>query len=214
MGSSETDSYGEWVIRKLQQEAGGHANPLPAEVLAAARVVWPRFPALVAAEIKSEGSLREAEALAAEIWEEVLRSVSRAIGRNGNYASSIRDHEAYLLVAFQHRFRRFQKAEHGRRDRFPAPSTILDLGLVEGALDATWILELERAITVRQITDHMDPWTKKAWQARQFGYSWKEIAAWTGLSEQAAKKKFEYGLEKTRQRVVGLLKIVRPKKSA
>lgn len=214
MASSATDSYGEWVIRKLQQEAGGNAYPFPAEVLAAARMVWPRIPALVAAEIKPERSLREAEALAAEIWEEVLRSVSRAIGRNGNYASSIRDPESYLLVAFQHRFRRFRKAEHGRRDRFPSASTSLDLGLVEGAQDATWILELERAITVRQITDRMDPWTKKAWQARQFGYSWKEIAARSGLSEQAAKKKFAYGLEKTRQRIVGLLKTGRPKETA
>jgi DNA-directed RNA polymerase specialized sigma24 family protein len=214
MESSATDSYGEWVIRRLQQEAGGDADPFPAAVMAAARMVWPRICTLVANEIKPQGSLREAEVLAAEIWEGVLRSVSRAIGRNGNYASSIRDPEAYLLVAFQHRFRRFQKAEHGRRDRFPAASTSLDLGLVEGALDVTWILELERAITVRQVTDRMDPWTKKAWQARQFGYSWKEIAARSGLSEQAAKKKFEYGLEKTRQRIVGLLKIVRPKESA
>jgi hypothetical protein len=35
----ETDSYGEWVIRKLQEEAGGEVNALPAEVLTAARVV-------------------------------------------------------------------------------------------------------------------------------------------------------------------------------
>ena len=214
MESSATDSYGEWVIRKLEQEAGGDAHPFPVEVLAAARVVWPRLPALVTRESKQEASLREAEALASEIWEGVLRSVGRAIGRNGNYASSIRDPEAYLLVAFQHRFRRFQKVEHGRRDRFPSASTSLDLGLVESARDATWILELERAITVRQITDRMDLWTKKAWQARQFGYSWKEIAARSTLSEQAAKKKFAHGLEKTRRRIVGLLKTARAKESA
>jgi DNA-directed RNA polymerase specialized sigma24 family protein len=214
MESGATDSYGEWVIRKLQQEAGGDARPFPTEVLAAARVVWPRIPAFVASESKQEGSLREAEALAAEIWEGVLRSVGRAIGRNGHYASSIRDPEAYLLVAFQHRFRRFQKGERTRRERFQSASADLDLGLVEGARDATWILELERAITVRQITDRMDSWTKKAWQARQFGYSWKEIAGLSGLSEQAAKKKFEYGLEKTRQRIVGLLKTGSTKESA
>jgi len=214
MESGATDSYGEWVIRKLQQEAGGDAHPFPADVLAAARVVWLRIPALVASESKQEGSLREAEALAAEIWEGVLRSVGRAIGRNGHYASSIRDPEAYLLVAFQHRFRRFQKGERTRRERFQSASADFDLGLVEGARDATWILELERAITVRQISDRMDRWTKKAWQARQFGYSWKEIAARSGLSEQAAKKKFEYGLEKTRQRIVGLLKTRRAKESA
>jgi hypothetical protein len=85
--------------------------------------------------------------------------------------------------------------------------------LVEGAQDTTWVLELERSITVRQITDRMDPWTKRAWQARQFGYSWKEIAAWADLSEQAAKKKFEYGLDKTREGIVRLLKAGRPKKS-
>jgi hypothetical protein len=91
MKSSETDSYGEWVIRKLQQEAGGEVNPLPAEVLTAARVVWPRIPGLVASEIKREGSVREAETLAADIWEGVLRSVGRAAQRNGNFGSSIRD---------------------------------------------------------------------------------------------------------------------------
>ena len=97
---------------------------------------------------------------------------------------------------------------------FPSASTSLDLGLVEGTQDATRILELERAITVRQITDRMDDWTKNAWQARQFGYSWNEIAARSGLSEQAAKKKFKYGLEKTRQRVVGLLETGKTKEPA
>jgi hypothetical protein len=104
MESRETDSYGEWVIRKLQE--GGNANPLPAEILAAARLVWPRLPTLVASEIKAEGSSREAEALAADIWEGVLRSVGKAIERKGNYASSIRDSESYLLVAFHHRVTR------------------------------------------------------------------------------------------------------------
>jgi hypothetical protein len=55
---------------------------------------------------------------------------------------------------------------------------------------------------------------KKAWQARRYGYTWKEIAAWLSLSEQAAKKKFEHGLEKTRQRIVRLLKTVRSRKPA
>ena len=214
MESRETDSYGEWLIRKLQQQAGEDGHPLPAEVLAAARVVWRRIPAIVASETKREGSIREAEALAGDIWEGVLRSVGKALQRKGNYASSIRDPESYLLVAFHHRFRRFQKREHGRRDRFPCASVSLDRGSVQILRDTTWILEVERAITVRQIIERMDPWTKKAWQARQFGYSWKEIAARSGVSEQAAKKKFEYGLEKTRQRIVGSLKTARAKESA
>ena len=138
----ETDSYGEWVIRKVQQEAGGELNPLPAEVLTAARVVWHRIPGLVASEIKREGSVREAETLAADIWEGVLRLVGRAVQRNGNYASSIRDPESYLLVAFQHRFRRFLKTENSRRHRFPSASASLDLGSVEDVRHTTWILKL------------------------------------------------------------------------
>ena len=152
-------------------------------------------------------------ALACSGWG-VLRSVDRALPRKSDSGSAVRDFEPYLPAAFRHRFHRFQKRERGRLDRFQPASANLDLGLVEGARDTEWVLELERAITLRQITDRMDPWTKKAWQARQYGYSWKEIAAWSSLSEQAAKKKFEYGLEKTRQRIVRLLRAGEPKESA
>jgi hypothetical protein len=40
--------------------------------------------------------------------------------------------------------------------------------------------ELERAIAIREIADRMDGWTRKVWQARQFGYTWKEISLWFG----------------------------------
>jgi hypothetical protein len=205
------DSYGEWAIRRVQQEAGESGIPLPADVVISARMVWPRVAAVVASELRREGSGRESEALAAEIWEGVLRSVAKALQRKSDSDSKIRDFEPYLLAAFQHRFHRFQKAERRRRDRFKPASASLDLGLVEGVRDMEWVLELERTITLRQITDRMDPWTKKAWQARQYGYSWKEIAAWSSLGEQAAKKKFEYGLEKTRRRIVRLLRAGKPR---
>ena len=208
------DSYGEWAIRRVLQEAEENENPLPVEVIAAARTVWPRVAGLVATELKREGFGREAEALAAEIWEGVLRSVANALRRKGDSGSAVRDLEPYLLAAFRHRFHRFRRAERARRDRFQPASASLDLGLVEGARDTEWVVELEQAITLRQITDRMDPWTKKAWQARQYGYLWKEIAATSGLSEQAAKKKFQYGLEKTRQRIVRLLRTGEPKEPA
>jgi DNA-directed RNA polymerase specialized sigma24 family protein len=208
------DSYGDWAIGRVQQEAEEDGSVFPAEVITTARAVWPRVVAAVATELKREGSGRDSEALAAEIWEGVLRSVAKALQRKSTSSSGVRDFEPYLLAAFHHRFHRFQKAERGRRDRFQLASASLDLGLVEGVRDTGWVFELERAITLRQITDRMDPWTKKAWEARQYGYSWKEIAAWSGLSEQAAKKKFEYGLEKTRQRLLRLLKTGRVKEPA
>jgi hypothetical protein len=84
---------------------------------------------------------------------------------------------------------------------------------MENAQNAEWVEELERAITISQITDRMDSWTKKVWQARQYGYSWKEISLWLGATEEQARKKFEYGVERTRQNIVRLLRVAKPKKS-
>ena len=114
-------------------------------------------------------------------------------------------------AAFHHRFHRFQKIEHARREMFQSVSENLDLGLIEGALDTEWVSELERAITIRQITSRMDGWTRKVWRARQLGYTWKEISSWLGVTEQQAKMKFQYGLEKTRHSIVRVLKAGKPK---
>lgn len=42
----------------------------------------------------------------------------------------------------------------------------------------------------------MDPPTKKIWQERQLGYSWKEISLWLGTTEAKARKKFDYGVRR------------------
>ena len=140
----------------------------------------------------------------------VLRSVSKALQRKSEYASSIGDLESYLVAAFHHRFHRFLKTEQKRRELFEPVPESLDLEQIESAQDTEWVSELERAITVKQIMSRMDGWTRKVWRARQYGYSWKEISAWSGLNEQAAKKRFEYGLEKTRRNIVRLLKGGKP----
>ena len=77
-------------------------------------------------------------------------------------------------------------------------------------MDSDWAEQLERAIAVRQITDRMDDWTRKVWQARQYGFSWTEISAWLGATEQQAKMKFQYSLEKIRQNIVRMVKRPRP----
>lgn len=209
----KADPYGEWVLRKIEQEASENANPLPAALIAAARAAWPRAAAHAARELQQEGSSREAQALVADIWEAVLRSVSKALRRKGDYTSSIGDLKSYLLAAFHHRFHRFLKAERKRRELFESVSESIDLELIESAQDTDWVSGLERRIAVKQIISRMDGWTKKVWQARQYGYSWKEISVWVGLTEQAAKKRFEYGLEKTRRNIVRLVKGGKPQKS-
>lgn len=54
---------------------------------------------------------------------------------------------------------------------------------------------------------------KKGGQARELGFSWNEIARWLGATEQQAKMKFQYGLEKTPANIVRLSKGATPKKS-
>jgi hypothetical protein len=56
----------------------------------------------------------------------------------------------------------------------------------------------------------MDGWTRKVWVARQYGFSWKEISEWLGVTEQQAKMKFQYNLEKIRQNILRMVKRPRP----
>jgi hypothetical protein len=207
------DPYGEWVLQRVQKETGGNQAPIPEEVLAAARATWPRIVIHATREFERQGSNLEVVALAADIWEAVLLSVAKAFHRKGEYASSIGDLESYLLTAFRHRFHRFLKAEQECREIFQPVSGPLNLDLLETAQNAEWVSELDRMIAVRQITDRMDGWTKKVWQARQYGYSWKEISTWPGITEHKAKMKFQYGLEKTRAGLLRSLKAACVKKS-
>jgi DNA-directed RNA polymerase specialized sigma24 family protein len=118
--------------------------------------------------------------------------------------------ESYLIGVFHHRFNRFLKREHERAETVELVSSALDLERFEAAVDSDWAEQLERAIAVRQITDRMDGWTRKVWQARQYGFSWKEISGWLGVTEQQAKMKFQYNLEKIRQNIVRMVKRPRP----
>jgi hypothetical protein len=199
------DLYGEWVLFGSED---GTAPPvgIDEELLAAAREAWPHMLAHVRSELAGKELGPERTAIAAEVWDGVLRSVARTRQRNRNQRPPIADLQSYLIGAFHHRFNRFLKNEQTRLERIELLSTDADLERIESALDTTWVEELEKAITVRQIANHMDGWTRKALQARQYGYSWREIGARSGLSEQTVKKKFEYGVEKTRQRIVRFLK--------
>ena len=44
----------------------------------------------------------------------------------------------------------------------------------------------------------MDDWTRKVWAARQYGYSWREIAEHFDLTEPQAKLRFGYAIGKLR----------------
>ena len=206
----KADPYGDWVLFGGE---GGAPRPvgIDEELLAAAREAWPHMLAHVRTELTGKEFGRERTAIAAEIWDRVLRSVAKTRQRNKNQRPPISDLQSYLIGAFHHRFNKFLKKEQRRLETIELVSYDVDLERIESALDTTWVEEIEKAITVRQIANHMDSWTRKALQARQYGYSWREIAAWSGLNEQAAKKKFEYGVDKARQHILRLLKGQRTK---
>lgn len=207
------DPYGDWVLfPDKEREAGGSSSP-DKDLIAAAREAWPHVLAHAEREFHRRGLGPDSASLAAEIWERVLRSVARTRQRGGDHRVSISDLQSYLIGAFHRRFNKALLREQKRVEVIELVSSTLDLERVERARDASWIEELERAITIREITDRMDEWTKKVWQARQYGYTWEEIAEWLGTTGPQAKMKFQYGLEKTRASIIRLLKRTRQKKS-
>lgn len=207
------DPYGEWVLLGTNQGAGGPLLPVDEELLAAARAAWPRVLAHVRGELFDKELGPERTALAADIWDRVLRSVAKTRQRNKDHRPPISDLQSYLIGVFHHRFNKLLRKEQRRAETIELVSSVLDLERFEAALDTGWAEQLERAVAVRQITDRMDAWTKKVWQARQYGYSWKQISTWLGVTEQQAKMKFQYNLEKIRQKIARLLKRGMLKKS-
>jgi len=200
------DPYGEWVLFGTKREPGENPLPVDEDLLAAAREAWPHVLAHARRELGDKESGPNRTALAADVWERVLRSVVKTRQRSRDHQPPISDLQSYLIGAFHHRFNRILRNEHKRQETIELVASTVDLELIEGALDTEWAGELERAITLKQITNRMDGWTRKVWQARQYGYSWKEISTWLGVSEEQARKKFEYNLEKLRQSIVRLLK--------
>ncbi len=210
---SKPDPYGDWVLFPASEGESKNPSVADNELVLAAREVWPRVLAHAKKELNANSPGSDNASMAAQVWEQMLRSVSRTRQRNTYLRQPIADLQSYLFLAFVHRFNRALLHEQRRQETIELVSSALDLERIESAQDATWVEELERAITIRQITGRMDGWTKKVWQAREYGYSWKEIARWLGVTEQQAKMKFHYGLEKTRASIVRLLKGAAPKKS-
>src|SRR5437588_2932657 len=200
------DPYAEWVLFAGKQDPDRPPLPVDEELVAAARKAWPHVLAHVRGRLRDKALGRERTALAAEIWERVLVSVAKTRLRNKDLRSPILDLESYLIGTFHHRLNRELKKEQKRAETIEAFSSVLDLEQFGAATDAEWVEQLERAIATSQITDRMNPWMKKVWQRRQCEYSWKDIATWLGITEQQAKMKFYYGLQKIRQSILRSLK--------
>src|SRR5271157_3534372 len=105
----------DWVLSS--NSPNNKAQPLDHdnELIAVAGRLWPRVPAQARRELANKNS-DDSVALAAEVWEGVLQSVSKTLQRGNGKGSGIVDLEAYLFGAFHHRFNRALKKERRRQE--------------------------------------------------------------------------------------------------
>jgi len=198
--------YGEWVLLGIQQQRGEQPNAVDEPLLAAARQAWPHVLAHARRKLGEKGLLSDSTVFAAEVWEKVLRAIAKKRQRRPEQ-HVVADLESYLIGIFHHRFNRLLEREQRRLSTIELVASTADLEKIESTRNIRWVSELERAITIKQIVVHMDEWTRNVWKARQYGYSWKEISKPLGLNVQQAIMRYRYGLEKTRKRLIELLRV-------
>jgi len=198
--------YGEWVLLGIQQQRGEQPNAVDEPLLAAARQAWPHVLAHARRKLGEKGLLSDSTVFAAEVWEKVLRAIAKKRQRRPEQ-HVVADLESYLIGIFHHRFNRLLEREQRRLSTIELVASTADLEKIESARNIRWVSELERAITIKQIVVRMDEWTRNVWKARQYGYSWKEISKSLGLNVQQAIMRYRYGLEKTRKRLIELLRV-------
>ena len=187
----------EWVLSSFLSPLAGSPDEI-SELVVVARRLWPRIQAHARSE-QPEKSSDEALAFATEVWEGVLQSVAKTILRSNRRNWRIKNTEAYLFGAFHHRFNRALKRERTRRGTIQyLPSS--DLERLRQAHDSKTVRDLEQAIQVNEAVRGMDEWTRKVWAARQYGYSWREIAIHLKLTEPQAKLRFRYAIGRLRSR--------------
>lgn len=169
-----------------------------ADLLECARRAWPRVLSYARRQVPTQLSINEKDSLAAEVWESVLCSVSRTLGRTRRDRRKILDLESYLIGAFQHRLNRaLQKDKRRQRTIELVPPHELARRADNDKVD--WVRELERDLQIQQIVARMDDWTRATWASRQYGYSWREIAEQSGMTEPQAKMRFRYAIAKIRK---------------
>jgi DNA-directed RNA polymerase specialized sigma24 family protein len=187
----------EWVL-----PATGDAAGEDQKLMESARMVWPSILAYARRQYSEEIPFHDRDSLAAEIWEDVLRSVSRTRQRMRGRGDPILNLEAYLFGVFQHRLRRALKRER-QRNRVVRSFPPLALIRLPGMASLKWKHWFDRELQIRQLVARMDEWTREVWTRRQYGYSWREIAQSYGLNEGQTKMRFRYAIQKIRKEIAG-----------
>ena len=183
---SKPDPYGDWVLFSAREGESKNPSVADNELILAAREVWPRVLAHAKKELNANRLGADSASMAAQVWERMLRSVSKTRQRNTDPRQPIADLQSYLFLAFVHRFNRAVQQEQKHAERIELVSSSVDLERIESAQDVGWVEELERAIAIREIAQPHGWLDKEGLAGETIGYSWKEIASWLGVSEQTS----------------------------
>jgi RNA polymerase sigma factor (sigma-70 family) len=190
----------EWVLSRNLSAKKTQPLDNDTELISAATRLWPSVQAHARRELANRNS-NDGVALATEVWEGVLQSVAKTLRRRNGKGSGIVDLDAYLFGAFHHRFNRALKKERRRQETIELVPSTRDLEQLPMARDANSPRDMEQSLQVKEIVENMDDWTRRAWIAKQYGYTWREIGEYVGLDGQTAKTRFHNALRKLAARL-------------
>jgi DNA-directed RNA polymerase specialized sigma24 family protein len=188
----------EWVLSSCGVEPHSGTTAENA-LLKAARSAWPK--ALAHARKEQSGKRFDDDALATEVWEGVLQSVARTIGRLRGKHSEITDIDAYLLGAFRHRFSRALRKEQRREEIIHLVGSADELEALGARDHGQRGQPLDAAVHAGELIRQMDTWARRVWVAREYGYSWKEIGRSLGMSGDQALLRFRRRMQNLRARI-------------
>ena len=124
----------DWVLSSNSPNNKAHPLDHNDELITVASRLWPRVQAHARRALANKDS-DDSVALAAEVWEGVLQSVSKTRQRRNGKGAEILDLEAYLFGAFHHRFNRALKKERRRQATIELVASSHDLEQLPGARD-------------------------------------------------------------------------------
>jgi DNA-directed RNA polymerase specialized sigma24 family protein len=195
-----SDPGPEWIIANFLPTTSTDGSPQEELILSAKRV-WPQIQSQANRELGAKRHDPENATLAAEVWEGVLESIARSFHRLRTSCAEIVNMDSYLIGAFRHRFSRACRRQLRREQTLQLVASADQLDVLAAKQGICAALAFERRVLAKEILTLMDMWLRRVWTAREYGYSWKEIARYLGGSEQGTKMKFRYKLSLLRGRL-------------
>jgi DNA-directed RNA polymerase specialized sigma24 family protein len=192
----------EWIISNcLPTTSSDRTNQK--ELVISARRVWPYVHAHANRELGDRRDDPENVTLAVEVWEGVLQSIAKSLHRLRTSCAEIANMDSYLIGAFRHRFNRARRRQQKRERTIRLFASANELDVLAAKRGLRTSVDFEARVLAKEIFALMDAWVRRVWTARQYGYSWKEIAEYLGAGEQRTKMKFRYKLSVVRSRLGG-----------